>query len=606
VTRTRQISFLLAAVFIVSSAEADFKDDIGYTQLETELGATIPDGTGVAVNLVEAHVVVDDNGTPEDPDDDLTAYAPSPDLSRFTGKTMIEQSGIWGYYSSHAKGSAANFFGNTVSTAPGIGISPSPPILTYWADDWLFDGLLQSGQSMEPLQRESRATNHSWVGAYPIDAQNLEVLRRVDWLAATDEAIQVAGFKANNALLGSGLNVIAVTDYAHKSSSGSAPVFGDAIYAMPHVRPDLVAPGSHISAATPRVASVGAMIIDAGLSDATLSNGSTTNRNGDLIRNAERSEVVKAALMAGADRATANTTDEDITDYRVNAVDRTTNGLDWRYGAGQVNAYYSYHIIAAGEQDSDQDDGGAATGQVGVYGYDYDPSFGGHAGSNDEALYYFSTGVDTVEVSAALVWNVKIDPGPQSRFDQPATLYDLNLGLFEVVDPDNQATWIPVQESNSASENTENVWSALLPDKDYALHVTAGAGPASFKWDYGLAWRLKVIAAAPDDDNDGIPNTSDNCIVIPNGTLIPDAGGNSQRDSDIDGYGDMCDADFNGNGVVDSNDASIFFGAFGAELSDPGYAPEIDMNGNTVIDSNDASMLFGSFGFAPGPSGVTP
>jgi hypothetical protein len=88
--------------------------------------------------------------------------------------------------------------------------------------------------------------------------------------------------------------------------------------------------------------------------------------------------------------------------------------------------------------------------------------------------------------------------------------------------------------------------------------------------------------------------------------LIPDAGGNSQRDSDADGYGNVCDADFNGNGVVDSNDAAVLFGAFGAALNDPGYSPEIDLNGNEVIDSNDASVLFSSFGFAPGPSGIAP
>ena len=34
----------------------------------------------------------------------------------------------------------------------------------------------------------------------------------------------------------------------------------------------------------------------------------TTNRNGDTIYNAERSEVVKAALMAGADRTSRNLT----------------------------------------------------------------------------------------------------------------------------------------------------------------------------------------------------------------------------------------------------------------------------------------------------------
>ena len=68
---------------------------------------------------------------------------------------------------------------------------------------------------------------------------------------------------------------------------------------------------------------------------------STTNRNGNTIYNAERSEVVKAALMAGASRSA-------ISGYTAN----TDNGLNNVYGAGQLNIYNSYHIIAAGEQNS--------------------------------------------------------------------------------------------------------------------------------------------------------------------------------------------------------------------------------------------------------------
>ena len=42
----------------------------------------------------------------------------------------------------------------------------------------------------------------------------------------------------------------------------------------------------------------------------------------------------------------------DITDYRALPVNQTINGLDKRFGAGQVNIYNSFHIVAAGEQGS--------------------------------------------------------------------------------------------------------------------------------------------------------------------------------------------------------------------------------------------------------------
>jgi hypothetical protein len=62
--------------------------------------------------------------------------------------------------------------------------------------------------------------------------------------------------------------------------------------------------------------------------------------------------------------------------------------------------------------------------------------------------------------------------------------------------------------------------------------------------------------------------------------------------------------DFNGNGMVDSNDASVLFSQFGLTTSSPDFNPLVDLNGNGVIDSNDASTVFGSFGMAVDSDGV--
>lgn len=93
----------------------------------------------------------------------------------------------------------------------------------------------------------------------------------------------------------------------------------------------------------------------------------------------------------------------------------------------------------------------------------------------------------------------------------------------------------------------------------------------------------------------------DNCIDDPNGPLIPDAGGNSQRDSDDDGFGNVCDPDFNNNGVVDPEDFSLLKARFGR----PGF-PDQDLNGNGVVDPFDFSQLKAFFGKPPGPSCVVP
>ena len=66
----------------------------------------------------------------------------------------------------------------------------------------------------------------------------------------------------------------------------------------------------------------------------------------------------------------------------------TDNGLNNVYGAGQLNIYNSYHIIAAGEQNSLQDAPGTH-GFIGRYGFDYDPYFGGGQWQQPDRLLLF-------------------------------------------------------------------------------------------------------------------------------------------------------------------------------------------------------------------------
>jgi hypothetical protein len=113
-------------------------------------------------------------------------------------------------------------------------------------------------------------------------------------------------------------------------------------------------------------------------------------------------------------------------------------------------------------------------------------------------------------------------------------------------------------------------------------------------------WFYNQISNDPDTDSDGIADSIDNCIEIPNGTLIPDAGGNSQRDTDSDGFGNICDPDFNQNNIVDPVDFSQLKSALGSVSANE------DLNGNGVVDPSDFSRLKALLGQAPGPSGLVP
>jgi len=109
-----------------------------------------------------------------------------------------------------------------------------------------------------------------------------------------------------------------------------------------------------------------------------------------------------------------------------------------------------------------------------------------------------------------------------------------------------------------------------------------------------------AAALPPDSDQDGIPDNEDNCILVPNGPLDPDAGGNSQLDTDGDGYGNICDADLNGDVQIDLSDFSLFRSAFGTAN------PDADFDGDGQVNLSDFSISRASFRGAPGPSCCAP
>jgi hypothetical protein len=495
--RQIKVAGLLAiiGIFGTLNAYADYKDDVGYALLQWELGSALPDGAGVPVSLVEASVQVGE----------YRAWMPDSNNSEFSQVSITDVSGATpGVFSGHATAVGKKIFGKVTSTSPGIA-----EVLVYLADRWLgtdFLNLYTGGRfAYQPVPAASRVSNSSWIGSVG-SGYNTDALARLDWVIATDELVATAGFTGSttNPLVSSAFNVISVNKTSAPTNNGSASAGG--VYVAGRTKPDIVAPESNPSSATARVASAAALLVDAAHSSPAWSSdpvqSSTTNRNGDVIYNAERAEVVKALLMAGADRETSNSSSTDITDYRDNVVDQTANGLDRRFGAGQLNIHSSYSIVSSGEQNSIED-AAAGAGMIQVKGFDYDPAFGGLNGTNSAATYYFSTTIGFNRLNAALVWNLEIDGGTSRNFDGSATLHDLNLRLFDVTDSGN---WILLHESVSTTENTENLWYLLEAGKDYALRVDHGASQAAFDWDYGLAWQLVPYIPPLTITSDILPN----------------------------------------------------------------------------------------------------
>ena len=446
---------------------------VGYDTLVEELGEELPTGEGVTVTQVE-NAAGWKKGQ--------KGWAPDEDDRAFEDITFL----LPALPSGHATSVAKRFYGNS-AMASGVSEVKCYPN-TVWALSKT--GFLRTRRSVPPLTSRSRVANHSWVGKKG-HGFNLEALKRVDFIVETDDFIQVAG--ANNGsevpdLLQCCYNAIIVGTTRGRHSVGTNEL-GKYLYDSGRARPDIVAPAGSTSAATPVVASAAAVLV--GLAHdrgKEISRGSyVSSRTGLTIYNAETSEVIRAALMAGADRNASG-----ISNYRSGKKRKAANGLDSRYGAGCVNIYNSYHILAAGECNSEED-GGKDAGKTGPVGFDYDPAFGGAEDSNREATYHLKApGHGNPHLKVSLAWNIGINES-LSSWDGKSRLHDLDLKLYD----QEWSEVLPVAESKSWVDNTENLWVELDHGHHYRLVVEVPTREDDFVWDYGLAWQYGKLDAQP-------------------------------------------------------------------------------------------------------------
>ena len=95
----------------------------------------------------------------------------------------------------------------------------------------------------------------------------------------------------------------------------------------------------------------------------------------------------------------------------------------------------------------------------------------------------------------------------------------------------------------------------------------------------------EFLNPASDQDEDGIPDVSDNC---------PDVSNPDQIDSDGDGVGDACaivPGDLDGDSDVDYDDYLIFRTAYGSCSGDENFLPGADLDGDGCVTINDYRIL---------------
>jgi hypothetical protein len=202
-------------------------------------------------------------------------------------------------------------------------------------------------------------------------------------------------------------------------------------------------------------------------------------------------------------------------------------------------------------------------------------------------------------------YNVQTASG-STVYSEMAHLHFVTLGNAAYFDPSGNLTGLPgcsstppyclVNVGPFANLHASQYWSATqyAPDTTLAWgfdpefgNQFVGAKTTGF-----FVWAVRD--GDMDTDSDGLVDHLDNCTLVPNPT---------QLDSDGDGYGNICDADFNNDGVVNINDLN----RLKARLN---IVPVVDLitdlDGNGAVNINDLNRLKSYLGKPPGPSGLHP
>ncbi len=410
---------------------------IGLTRLERQLGKQTPTGLGVVVSHVE--------GNQGD-------YLPAINTSHFAGVAFEPISGP-SIVNAHAQATARVIYGRN-GLAPGV-----HRVNAYSSYHWVRSGLLRTGTPEAPLSDDSRVVTHSWVGGGD-DAFTREALRRVDWAIDTHGLIMIAG--VNNGmetrvpgLICSAYNAIAVGNWIG-NSSGNYTV----VDVVGRCKPDLVAPNGQTSFATPTVAAVVCRLLE------------WTDRMDD--ERAGRPEVIKAVLMAGAEKPENWSRDE-------------RRPLDHRFGAGRLRADRAHAILNAPAAQPTP----ALVRHTMAWDWRDIPA---RDEQPSELAYEFEAGQPMGELSAVLTWHRRIDGRvlqdiltSEPRWVDTPRSAELSLSLVRL---ESDASQTVLDQSASRIDNVQHVYVKNLPAGRWRL-VVQRTDRLDEAWDFALAWRIE-------------------------------------------------------------------------------------------------------------------
>jgi len=506
-------SLLLSAVIgtfgpAFSAAGDEVFDIVGLTDLLARLGDDAPTGLGVVVAQVEVA--------------DGTAYGPDQTLDQFQGKMFTAMSGPPGV-TSHATKVAKRQYGEKKSLAPYVA-----DIFLYEAGGWITDDYLLTGTADAPLATPGgvKLINNSWIGSIGPSTNN--ALRRADYVILRDELIITNGVNNEGGpsapLLSHLYNGIAVgvRDGTHVFDSTHSGYDGPG-----RMKPEIVAPEVFTSYATPIINSGGSLMTET----ARTWPGLASNPN------AQRSDVLKAVLLAGA-------THEDLHDGEwsnnpyTSGPDRgwTKKPIDQVVGVGTLNVNMSHMIMTGLEQDGSGEP--PSSENVTWAGWDLVS-----VGIGESAYYRVKLSKPADEVSVLATWHrwCALPLG-----DDDWAIADFNIILWRVDESGDLVTLLGDDGlayfsggnvvSASSLDNVEHLYITGLAAGEYVIELdrmdALGELP---EWEAAIAWLLPEPGSIPEDvTGDGVVDVLDLLAVLA-------------------AWGECvgCPEDINGDGVVD-------------------------------------------------------
>lgn len=229
----------------------------------------------------------------------------------------------------------------------------------------------------------------------------------------------------------------------------------------------------------------------------------------------------------------------------------------------------------------------ATTSEAAVYSIELNPN--GDAVTTDATVRRFAAGGVTVNSSGNVV-----PAGAASTYGlgSPDNLeIDADGQVFIIEDQNPGDMWVATDADGDGVAEKIDLWASVGPfgSEPTGLikdprggFLTAVQHPSS---NNDALWSL-----LPDSDIDAIANKYDNCSRKANA---------DQRDTDGDGFGNLCDADLNNDGATNAADLGLFRLAFGSTNADA------DFNGNGVVNAADTAIFRSLFGAPPGPARTT-